>query len=127
MVAQAALETGWLSHPTLDIKTKKDSYNLFNIKGTGWTGETALVKTTEYEAGRPYQTVARFRAYPSYAESFEDYAKLLTTKPRYSKAMAAKNDPGKYVEELQLAGYATDPLYANKLKQIMRKHMGVPC
>lgn len=37
----------------------------------------------------------------------------------YKAAFAHANDPAKFAEELQKAGYATDPKYADKLKTII--------
>ncbi|MEG2046831.1 MAG: glucosaminidase domain-containing protein, partial [Comamonas sp.] len=56
-----------------------------------------------------------FRAYDSYEESFRDYARLIGTNPRYEKAMSQTGSAHAYASELQKAGYATDPAYAQKL------------
>lgn len=129
LVSQAALETGWLKHPTVDEVTKKDSYNLFNIKWSG-RGNYVTITTTEYVKGKPVKVKAQFRAYKDYGESFEDYANLVAHSSRYSAAVSiarTTKSPVKYVEVLQSCGYATDPQYAAKLTAIMRKYMGVTC
>ena len=46
----------------------------------------AEVTTTEYVDGVPHKTVAKFRAYDSYAESFRDFASLIGNSPRYAQA-----------------------------------------
>jgi len=74
--------------------------------------------TTEYVNGVPQQQVERFRAYPSYTESFRDYANLLTANPRYAQVIGSR-DPSTFARGLQQAGYATDPMYAVKLERII--------
>jgi flagellar protein FlgJ len=115
MVAQAAHETGW-GRREIRHADGSPSYNLFGIKaGPDWKGATAEVTTTEYVDGRPQKTVARFRAYGSYAESFADYARLISTSPRYRGVLAEAGSASGFAEGLQRAGYATDPQYAEKL------------
>ena len=64
---------------------------------------------------------SRFRAYPSVLESMQDYVSLITGNERYSAAADKSFDPDRYFEEIQKAGYATDPHYASKLKNIARQ------
>lgn len=118
MVAQAALETGWgkreLVHPD-----GSPSFNLFGVKaGKSWSGPVAHVETTEFVNGQEMRTTASFRAYASYAESFQDYANLLRTNPRYG-AVIGSQDGTEFANRLQQAGYATDPQYAQKLSRII--------
>ena len=61
--------------------------------------------------------MARFRAYDSYADSFKDYAKLITGSARYAKAAGNMDSAQAYAANLQQAGYATDPQYAHKLSR----------
>lgn len=49
ILAQVALETGWLRYVSSDYRTGEYSYNLFNIKGK-YNGESVRVPTTEYYA-----------------------------------------------------------------------------
>ena len=117
MVGQAGHETGWGRH---EIKQRDGapSFNLFGIKaGANWTGRVAEVTTTEYVGGVPVKSVARFRAYSSYDESFQDYARLITKTPRYAQAKQETNSPLAFASGLQRAGYATDPDYASKLSR----------
>ncbi|MFA6311246.1 MAG: flagellar assembly peptidoglycan hydrolase FlgJ [Sterolibacterium sp.] len=118
MVAQAALETGWgKSEPR--FSDGRPSYNLFGIKaGKNWSGAVIESVTSEYVDGSPQKQVERFRAYPSYAEAFRDYASLLTSNPRYA-AVVGSQDPSVFARGLQKAGYATDPMYAAKLERII--------
>ena len=52
--------------------------------------------TTEYVGGVARTVTQKFRAYSSYAESFSDYAKLLTNNPRYAKTLTAGTDAAKF-------------------------------
>jgi len=117
MLGQAGHETGWGKH---EIKHKggASSHNLFGIKaGASWTGKVAEVTTTEYVHGVPQKQVARFRAYDSYADSFKDYARLISESPRYAKAREQTGSAHAFASGLQKAGYATDPDYAAKLSR----------
>ena len=113
LLAQAALETGWGRHII------NGSNNLFNIKADSrWAGDRVSVSTLEYRDGVAGKEMAAFRAYGSYAESFRDYVDFLRSNPRYQQALQSTADPASFVRELQAAGYATDPNYANKIERI---------
>lgn len=119
LLAQAALETGWGRHQprAADGAT---SHNLFGIKaGTSWQGARTLAATTEYVAGKAVTAVEAFRSYGSYAEAFQDFARLMRSSPRYSGVLSATGDGNAYAQKLQQAGYATDPRYAEKLARII--------
>lgn len=119
LLAQAALETGWGRH-VMAGADGRSSHNLFGIKADrSWDGDHVQVSTLEYRDGVPLRTRAAFRSYGSVGESFADYVAFLRSNPRYEKALAVARDPQSFVEELQRAGYATDPQYAAKLKRIM--------
>jgi len=117
MIGQAGHESGWGRH---EIKNAdgSTSFNLFGIKaGPGWKGKVAEVTTTEYVNGVAQKTVAKFRAYNSYEESFRDYARLISDSPRYAQVRQQTGSVQAYASGLQRAGYATDPDYANKLSR----------
>ncbi|MDH5552635.1 MAG: flagellar assembly peptidoglycan hydrolase FlgJ, partial [Nitrosomonas sp.] len=83
MIAQAALESGWGKHE-IRHADNSPSFNLFGIKaGNNWSGAVVEVVTTEYVNGVAEKMTEKFRAYNSYAESFQDYANLLSNNPRY--------------------------------------------
>lgn len=118
LVAQAALETGW-GRAEPRRADGQPSYNVFGIKaGRNWTGATVEAATTEYVDGVAQQRIERFRAYGSYAEACQDYASLLAGNPRYA-AVLGSVDAGRFAQNLQRAGYATDPAYAAKLERII--------
>ncbi len=118
MIAQAAHETGW-GRKEIKHADGSPAFNLFGIKaGPGWSGPTAEITTTEVIGGVARKVKARFRAYSSYAESFADYAKLMTQSPRY-EAVAKADSAAGFARSLQKAGYATDPDYADKLTRVI--------
>lgn len=117
IVAQAALETGWGRH---DVKHQdgRDGHNLFGIKAVGRYAEASrATTTTEYENGVASQRQERFRAYSSDEHAMRDYARMLTSHPRYSGIAGSTAHEGATL--LQKRGYATDPHYAEKLHSII--------
>lgn len=114
-LAQAALETGW------GRATIGDAKNLFGIKGTGPAG-SITVPTKEYVNGRYITINGSFRKYNNWGESLDDHARLLSQGSRYRNAMANKNNPDQFARELQKAGYATSPTYAQTLISIMKSN-----
>jgi flagellar protein FlgJ len=121
LVAQAALETGW-GKSIIRQQDGTSSHNLFGIKShNSWDGESARVLTTEYQGGKAVKEAASFRAYDSYAQSFEDYVSFLQSNGRYQNALSSTENPEQFARELQKAGYATDPQYARKVTQIARQ------
>jgi flagellar protein FlgJ len=119
MLAQAALETGWGKREIIG-RDGTNSHNLFGIKAGGsWNGPTVEVTTTEYIGGQPRKMIQKFRAYANEAESFADYARLMKDSPRYAKVLERAGDAKAFAMGLQKAGYATDPLYGQKLGQVI--------
>jgi flagellar protein FlgJ len=118
LLAQAALETGWGKH----LPSHGDgssSFNLFGIKaGSSWNGGTVSVPTLEYEDGVAVRRRDSFRAYDSPADSFADYAMLLSDSPRYARALGQGENIAGFAHALVRGGYATDPAYAAKLTAI---------
>ena len=118
LLGQAALESGWGKHEVRAADGSR-SFNLFGIKaGRNWGGPTVQAMTTEYVDGVPRKMMQTFRAYGSYAESFKDYASLMQGSRRYA-AVLNQTDGARFAKELQRAGYATDPHYAEKLTRIL--------
>lgn len=115
LIAQAALETGWGKYVLAD-KNGKSSYNVFNIKADSrWQGDSVSTKTLEYHNGIAQQEQASFRRYKNLQQSFDDYVKFLGESERYQEALNQSDDPKKFIQALQDAGYATDPNYAKKV------------
>ncbi|MDJ0750708.1 MAG: glucosaminidase domain-containing protein [Woeseiaceae bacterium] len=119
ILAQAALETGWGKHVIPDTRGR-NSFNLFGIKaGSTWHGDTAVRRTIEFEDGVPQHQRASFRAYSDIASTMDDYTSLLANNPRYESVVGRGNDTDGFAEALQQSGYATDPSYARKLKNVI--------
>ena len=118
LVAQSALETGWGKKVIqADIGS---SFNLFGIKADGrWDGKAAIVNTVEFRDGLATLEKASFRAYDSLASAFNDYVSFLKSNPRYQQALDKVSDSKEFLHELQNAGYATDPKYADKILGIL--------
>jgi flagellar protein FlgJ len=119
LLAQAALETGWGRH-VMSRNGGGSSHNLFGIKAdSSWDGDRVRQTTLEFKDGVALKTKAAFRAYDSYGQSLSDYVRFIQSNPRYSRALEAVGDERRYFRELQRAGYATDPNYAEKIEQIL--------
>lgn len=117
--------------------------NFFGIKaGKDWTGKTQLLKTNEYSINPNlkfpeiiskvqetirgklvwhYRIKDNFRAYETAEEGFLDHGSFILNNKRYSKAVAVKDNPEKFFNEISMAGYATDPAYCVKLLDIYKK------
>lgn len=125
VIGQAALESGW-GRRQIRLADGSASHNLFGIKaGRNWTGKSVETVTTEFVDGRPIQLRQRFRAYDSYAEAFADWSRLMNRNPRYEGLTRVRHDPGAYAKQMQAAGYATDPAYADKLEKTIRKTLAL--
>jgi peptidoglycan hydrolase FlgJ len=119
MIGQAALESGW-GRRIIRMADGTDSHNLFGIKaGASWQGKVAEVKTTEYRNGVASKPTEKFRAYDSYADAFRDYANLLSGNERYAEVMKQGGNAHGFAQALQDSGYATDPMYAEKLVKVI--------
>ena len=121
MLGQAALESGW-GKRELKGPDGTPSNNLFGIKASGnWDGKVIEATTTEYIHGVKQKRIEKFRAYDSYADSFKDFANMMSNNPRYDKVMDNLDNVQGYAQAMQNAGYATDPNYATKLASVIQK------
>lgn len=106
-LAQGVLESG-AGRSELALKAN----NHFGIKCNGWTGRKAY--HDDDERGEC------FRAYNSVFESYKDHSEFLTTSQRYSRLFRLKlTDYKGWAKGLKSCGYATSPLYASKLIDII--------
>ena len=118
LAAQAALETG-SGKKMLANDNGKVSNNLFNIKkDAGWQGESLSVNTLEHKNGVFQKEKSEFKSYASIADSVSDYVQFLTNGTRYKKALESSGNSLDFVKQLQNAGYATDPNYAEKIYSV---------
>lgn len=131
ILAQCALETGWGK-----IVRYNNFFNITDSVTDYWNGKYYELKNAkEIINGKVVYITQRFRVYNNAEESFEDYCKLITSVPRYSKAVEeAKNGSvGGYIKEIAKAGYATDapkeidgdPSYEEKLNIIINKYFSI--
>ncbi|MFJ6204235.1 phage tail protein [Bacillus pumilus] len=116
VIAQGCLESGFGSSGL-----SKQANNLFGIKGT-YNGKYVLMWTSEQDKkGNVTRIQAKFRKYPSYAESLADLGSLYTRLSRY-KAVVGEKDYKKATTAVFKAGYATDIHYPSKLNSIIEKY-----
>ena len=121
LVSQAALETGWGKAITRH-QDGSSSFNLFNIKADNrWDGNQVIKSTLEYDNGLAKHEKASFRSYDSYADSFDDYIDFLRSNSRYGSALQHQGDDKLFIKNLHKAGYATDPNYADKIINILKR------
>ena len=100
------------------------AHNMFGTKATGrhtpyWAGDYVEMPTWEVIDHKRVDIVAKFRAYPSWAESFGDYGDVITRV--YPNAAKAGTDAG-FLAGLFLTGplrWATDPLAFDKIARIL--------
>ncbi|MER2492614.1 flagellar assembly peptidoglycan hydrolase FlgJ [Catenovulum sediminis] len=120
MIAQAALETGW-GQKMMKKFDGQNALNFFGIKADGrWDGDKMAVNTLEYRNGIAQMEKAQFRAYSQIKDSLEDYVSFIQSSPRYEEAVNSAQEPEKYFNALQKAGYATDPNYADKIMSVLK-------
>lgn len=94
--------------------------NLFGMKGT-YNGEYVLMKTKEYLHGQYVTVDAKFRKYPSWAESIADHSSLFNRLSRYANLRGLKDYrlACQYVKD---DGYATSPTYTQTLLAVIEKY-----
>lgn len=118
LLAQAAVETGWGQH-VIHHGNGNSANNLFGIKAnSAWEGESATVKTMEFDGTVARQERAAFRSYDNLEQGFVDYVTFIRGQDRYRGAIESAADPKAYFNALQEAGYATDPHYAEKVMAV---------
>lgn len=109
-IAQFIQESGW----TLSTLATKFN-NFFGVKSGGDPQNTAWLPTQEYDSKtQTYSTRTEpFKVYGDPLESFADHAKVL------NRLGISGGDPYAIADKLQANGYATDPQYASKLKNLI--------
>lgn len=120
VLAIAALETGW-GQSMLKNDLGQSANNYFGIKAGAQDKRYTNNTTTEYLNGTSQSVQARFKAYDSTADSVEGFADFILENPRYSTALQHASNPERFLRELHVAGYATDPRYADKAITVMRQ------
>jgi flagellum-specific peptidoglycan hydrolase FlgJ len=111
ILAQAALESGWGKH--------QRSNNLMGIKSHGEAGGVDVV-THEVVNGKRVKIKDSFRQYDTPEDSIRGYGAFLKANSRYRHFLrAGAESEDAQLSALQTSGYATDPRYAFKLRNIM--------
>lgn len=140
VAAQAALESGWLRHAPgnnpFGIKwspARHDPDARQLLRTREWLTEDQLERWAKSMEGR--QVLRRlsgpdrrgrfewevrdwFATYPTLTDAFTDYALLLSRQPRYQRVVAAPSWEAA-MDAIAESGYATDPEYGRKLRQVM--------
>ena len=115
-IAQAALESSWG-----ESQLATQGFNLFGVKADpSWKGNVLYLPTREFIKGQWVTVTAAWRKYPGWLESINDHAKFFAVNPRYRLAMTGKRTGEDFARQIALAGYATDPRYADKLAAVIR-------
>lgn len=115
-ISQAILESGWGNS-----ELAQKANNLFGIKAfSDWAGIWISLPTVEWYNGRKQVMYSDFRAYNSLNESIEDHNKLLSNQ-RYRQVRESA-DYKQACRRVYECGYATDPVYAEKLINIIEEN-----
>jgi hypothetical protein len=113
-VAQWAVESAW------GAAMPPGSNNPFGIKAVG--DQPAVESPTrEVINGESVVITAKFRAFDSISQAFDEHGRLLATAPAYGDAMKVKQDPEAFADALT-GVYATDPTYGYTLKWVMQNY-----
>ena len=111
VLAQAALESGW-------GKSVKGN-GLMGIKSHGEDGGLDVI-THEVVNGKRVKITDSFRQYDSPEDSIRGYGSFLKANSRYKHFLrAGTENEDAQLSALQSSGYASDPKYAFKLRNIM--------
>lgn len=135
ILTQAVLESAWGEIAPGNM--------FFGVKDTdGINGNEQLITTTEYTrssknpmpvaiSSTPYVTKAGvkmfkhkgkdyFRKFDTPEDCFTHHAEFFLKNKRYAAALKVGKDYNKFFEEIQKAGYATAPNYAESLKAVAK-------
>lgn len=126
MIAQMSLESGY-GKSTL---SQAPNYNFFGIKfkeNENDTSDYVEILTKENDGtGKLVDVMAKFRKYPSYKESMDDYAKFFKRSPwfeNYYRGVFRSNTTNYKDATAALQGtYATDGSYAEKLNRVIEQY-----
>jgi hypothetical protein len=113
VAAQWALESGWGKHTS-------GHNNFFGIKGV--EGQGSLVKTTEFYGGMEVKVNAWFKNFPSLYECVNELVTKWYKDYKQYKGVNRAKSPEECASLLVKEGYATDPVYATKLINILKQH-----
>lgn len=114
--ASITLAQGLLESANGNSRLAVQANNHFGIKcHKGWSGEKIFHDDDAKDEC--------FRKYKSAHESYEDHSKFLTTRSRYASLFDLElTDYKGWAKGLKKAGYATSPIYADKLIEIIERY-----
>lgn len=118
ILAQGIQESSWGSG-----ELAANSNNHFGIKcKKDWSGDTYFIEDDDRDKyGKLIKSC--FRVYNSVYDSYADHSDFLMDNPRYAPLFNLdKKDYTNWAKGLKECGYATDPLYADKLIQCIKKY-----
>ncbi len=120
VIGQAILESNWGNS-----QLSKEYNNLFGIKAYGDQNKVTL-DTQEFVNEQWITIKGDFRVYNSWEESMDDHTMLFVngvdwSPEKYEKVLTAPNYEVA-ADALQEAGYATDPGYAAKIKEVIETY-----
>lgn len=118
-IAQAIHESSW-GKSELSIQAN----NLFGVKAdSNWNGQTIDMLTKEHIRGTDITVMAKWRKYDSIEDSIRDHGKFLKENSRYEQAGVFKaKDYKEQAFAIRLAGYATDPIYASLICNMIESY-----
>jgi flagellum-specific peptidoglycan hydrolase FlgJ len=117
VIAQAGLETGF--------GKAAPGNNYFGIKSHGRPGGQVLPTNEAGPGGEQYTLNQSFRTYADPGASAKDYVDFLKTNSRYQPVLSAQGLDAQ-IDAMGKSGYATDPQYGAKLRQIAQGIPGGP-
>lgn len=130
-LAQAINESGWgksgLTQSSNNMFGMKTSLSGNNWSGSVWDGRSyAEVKTTEEYSGKKVTITAKFRKYPSVAQSIADHSAYLSnamngSRRRYYGLTSTKSYSSQ-LTILQKGGYCTWSGYVAELTTLIKKY-----
>lgn len=120
IIGQAILESNWGSS-----QLAHEYNNLFGIKAYGDQDKVNL-ETKEYVNEQWVTIKGEFRVYNSWEESMDDHTMLFVNgvdwdPQMYEDVLTAQNYQ-EAADALQEAGYATDPGYSDKIKEVIERY-----
>lgn len=114
-IAQAILESNWG-----ESGLTEESNNLFGIKGQ-YNGQSVMYPTQEWDGTKYVNVNAEFKKYPSWKESVSDHSALFHRLERYHNLIGV-TDAVTACKLVQADGYATSPIYAQSLINLISSY-----
>ncbi|MGO3731672.1 MAG: glycoside hydrolase family 73 protein [Vagococcus sp.] len=121
IIGQAILESDW-GQSELSAKYN----NLFGIKSFSPNDESVKLQTKEYKDGKWVDVNANFKVYASWEDCMRDHTFLFINgvdwDPYLYQGVLLADNYQTAANALQMAGYATDPNYAEKITDVIEKN-----